>query len=104
MNLEQVKRAISLLEAALKELHTVEATESVGVPVLNEVRKALQELKMQDRVSMTISEASRITGISTPTLHRYVKIGKLRTKKPNGGAKIVMRDDLMNLLNELNEK
>lgn len=104
MNLEQIRRIRLHLDEALKEMNAVEAAASTELPLRSMLKNALEEIKMQDALSMTMKEASRRTGISVQALHRYEKAGKLKTRKPAGGARIVLRDDLLIFLRELDTK
>jgi excisionase family DNA binding protein len=57
----------------------------------------LPDIAFKDRVAFSLAEVSALTGFAVSTLYKWMRTGRLRTRKV-GGRRIITSDALAELL------
>lgn len=67
-----------------------------------DVTKKLEELKYQDRLSFSIEEVERATGLGYDAIYKRIKTGKTKALQPEGrGGKIIIpKEEVLKLLSD----
>ena len=76
------------VEAQYQVLESIQAE-------LVKMKRAILDLKHQDKVSFNIIEASKATGYGTDTLYKYVRQGLIKVTQMNKGTRIVIAKEAL---------
>jgi excisionase family DNA binding protein len=85
-----VRSAIDLLEDIA--LHPHSAPEEKEKKVQSPLKPELPTVQREERLAYSIKEVRKLVGLSTATIYRDIKEGRLHTKKLGGRTLILAKD------------